>query len=184
MEVAPVAMHTRDNGSVNQHWFNAEDNSDLDTSNESYMSSSDEEEEFPTLLIDGPNNGRISFGGNPQPSLKSGIHVMKEFTREDKALVSRRFEPYFRKIRVDAWDYFHPNNKKIYNRKDWMKLQFDGQIKRCHTMPQNLEELLKLARSRFGVLECILETGQFKPLVTFKSPKMAKHVLIETSIDL
>jgi len=34
------------------------------------------------------------------------------------------------------------------------------------------------------VLKHILITGQFKPLVTYKSPRMAKQVLIETSGDL
>ena len=62
-----------------RNWFNAEDNSDLDTSNESYMSSSDEEED--DLPI---------FGGmTPKPK------TVKELTREDKAILQRRFEPYF-----------------------------------------------------------------------------------------
>jgi len=181
-KVAPAAL-LKEIG-ISEHWYNAEDNSDLDTSNDSYMSSSDDElpeteyEEFHT---------RVSFGSAREPESvgSSGlIKVMKELTREEKALVSRRFEPYFRRIRMDAFDYFRPQNRKVYDRKDWMKLEFDGQIKRCNTTPIRLDELLELARSRFGVLEHILETGQFKPLVTFKSPKMAKLVLIETSSDL
>ena len=44
--------------------------------------------------------------------------------------------------------------------------------------------MIELAKKRFGVLKHILETGQFKPLVTVKSPKMQKAVLIETNGDL
>jgi hypothetical protein len=48
---------------------NVEDNSDFNTSNESYMSD--------------------------EPEDSFDIYKTKELTREEKALVGRRFEPYF-----------------------------------------------------------------------------------------
>ena len=140
-----------------KNWFNAEDNSDFDTSNESYMSSSDDEEEEDLPDFAQNVNERLSFGGS-SAAMRNPMAV-KNLTREDKALLQRRFEPFFQRIRMDASEYFHPNNRRPYDRKGWIKLQFDGQIKRCYRAPANLTELLELARSRFGVLECILETG-------------------------
>jgi len=51
--------------------YNVEDNSDLDTSNESYMSDEDEDAD--------------------------NVQKSKELTREERAIISRRFEPYFLK---------------------------------------------------------------------------------------
>ena len=59
-------------------WYNAEDNSDLDTSNESYMSSSDDDDD----------------------------RNCRELSREEKALFGRRFEPYFYKIRLPSDEFF------------------------------------------------------------------------------
>ena len=97
--------------------------------------------------------------------------------------MSRRCEAYFQRRNIDAWDFFR-QRRKPYERKDWLKLAFDGQVKRCHAKPKGLDELFELARKRFGVLRHILMTGQFKPLLTFKSSRIAKLVLIETTNDL
>lgn len=67
--------------------FNVEENSDLDTSNESYMSSSEE-------LSD----------GEEQESYKN---VQKNvLSREAKALVGRRFSKYFDRIGVLPENYW------------------------------------------------------------------------------
>ena len=67
--------------------FNMEDNSDLDTSNESYMSSSEEE---------------LSDGEEVKQNLKSSTVL----SREAKALVGRRFSKYFDRIGVLPENYW------------------------------------------------------------------------------
>lgn len=73
---------------------------------------------------------------------------MREPNREEKALISRRFEPYFRKRNIDAWDYFRSSNsvRKQYERSDWIKLSFDGRVKRVNMRPGKLDDIYKLAR--------------------------------------
>lgn len=117
--------------------FNVEENEDLNTSNESYMSSSDDEDGNKKVY-------RLTFSA--------------DLTREEKALLSRRFEPYFTRRKIDAWDYFRQRTKE-YNRKEWIKLCFDGLIKRCNQVPKNLGDLIELGKNRFGVFKHILATG-------------------------
>lgn len=64
---------------------NVEDNSDFNTSNESYMSD--------------------------EPEDSFDIYKTKELTREEKALVGRRFEPYFANQRMTSDDYFRKGQK-------------------------------------------------------------------------
>ena len=139
----------------NETWFNAEDNSDFDTSNESYMS-------------DDPDEACV-----PQ----------REFTREEKAIFSRRFEPYFARKRMTSDDYWR-GARVPYARTQWLKLTFDGQTKRCIERPAELNRLLELAKERFGVFRHILASGQFKPFVSFKADKLARFVHIQSSKDL
>ena len=126
-------------GHSDPNWPNFEDNSDLDTSNDSYMSSDDESND-------------------------------KELNREEKAIVSRRFQEYFNKVRVTSDEYWR-NGQKNYNRSEWIKLTFDGQTKRCKVRPSSLEDLLNLAKKRFGVLPFILDTEQFKPIISIRQAK-------------
>ena len=66
-------------GDSMDNWYNVEDNADLDTSNESYMSSSDEEAD--TL--------------NNEHGERFTLNVHKEPTRQEKMLLERRFDAYF-----------------------------------------------------------------------------------------
>lgn len=81
-----------------------EDNSDLDTSNESYISSTDSDDE------EGLNQQR-------QPPL----------TREAKALVGRRFSKYFDRIGMLPENYWRQQgNHPEYDKSRWIKMTFDG----------------------------------------------------------
>lgn len=118
-------------GGGKDSWFNVEDNSDLDTSNESYMSSSSEEEDQSSDL-------RGTFSATPQgvpSSSAKELKQLREFTREEKALVSRRFDPYFDSKRLNSDDFWRQSSKRRYDVKDWIKLTFDSQVKRCNTVP-------------------------------------------------
>ena len=57
-------------------------------------------------------------------------------------------------------------------------------MKRLNQMPEQLEDLYELVKHRFGVFRHILETGQFKPIAVWKSPKLAQSVRLETTADL
>ena len=72
--------------------FNVEDNSDLDTSNESYISSSEEE------LSDGEEDKEDA----KIPGQKKNIVL----TRETKAIIGRRFNKHFDRIGVLAENYW------------------------------------------------------------------------------
>ena len=45
-------------------------------------------------------------------------------------------------------------------------------------------DLIDLAKKRFGVLQHILDTQQFKPIVSFKAPQLSDHILLESTQDL
>ena len=80
-------------------WPNVEANADLNTSNESYMSSDDDEgiEE----------NYRFSLMKMNRQSAPP-----RELSRQEKALVSRRFEPYFRQVfGLTAEEYWRRGRK-------------------------------------------------------------------------
>ena len=62
-----------------------EDNSDYNTSNESFMSDDPEE--------------------------TSNVHKPKDLSREEKALVGRRFELYFNSQRTTSEEYFRKGQK-------------------------------------------------------------------------
>jgi len=62
-----------------------EDNSDFNTSNESFMSDDPEE--------------------------ASNFHLPKDLSREEKALVGRRFELYFNSQRTTSEEYFRKGQK-------------------------------------------------------------------------
>ena len=89
------------------NWVNVEDNDDLNTSNESYISSSSEEDQVE----------RQSFGSLKRPK--------KELTREERALVSRRFELYFNKVKLSPDEYWR-RGKRDYDNRQWLKIEFDG----------------------------------------------------------
>lgn len=171
----------------NLTWYNIEDNSDLNTSNESYMSSSSSDlEEDVDVPSQRDLNGN-SFAGSMM-SLQgakppNNMRMMRKFSRGDQAIAARRFESYFTKLKIEPEDYFK-TERRMYDRKNWIKLCFDGMIKRFNIAPKKIQELYEVASSRFSVLKHILESGQFKPLVTYKSPKMAMQVLLETDNDL
>lgn len=109
--------------------------------------------------------------------------VLKELTREEKSLLGRRFEPYFDKMRISADEYFR-RGRQPFDRAEWIKLTFDGETKRVHKRPKNIEELFEIAKKRFGVLRKILDTEQFKPIASFQHEKIASHVQIESQADM
>ena len=153
--------------------FNVEENSDLDTSNESYISDSEE-------VSDGEEEENKNLSQHDK-TLKESCKVL---SREAKALVGRRFSKYFDRIGVLPENYWRQSHQE-YQRSRWIKLTFDGRTKRYgQKKPKQLEDLLELVKKRFGVLKYILQTGQFKPLMYFKSVKMACNIQIETSTDL
>ena len=87
-----------------QGWYNIEDNSDWQTSDEDFMSSSssqeeeEEEQKMPRA---------VSFGSSTHKAApESSVVAMKELTRVEKAVISQRFEPYFERKKIDAQEYF------------------------------------------------------------------------------
>ena len=110
------------------NWVNIEDNDDLNSSNESYISSSsgDDDEEF---------DSRNTFGSQEPPKQKLLYKEFKDLNREERALVSRRFQPYFNKMNINVDEYWR-RGRRTYDSRQWLKITFDGEMKRIHEAPR------------------------------------------------
>ena len=93
------------------------------------MSSSDDEDDS---SLESEIGNRLSFNPKLAVRPKNNAH---EMTREHKALISRRFDNYFAAKRIYSDDFWKQSDKRNYDPKKWVKLIFDGQVKRCNTLP-------------------------------------------------
>ncbi len=89
-------------------------------------SSSDDEGE---LLADSTPLFGDRFSFNPKTATRpdqSHLGKHKELNREQKALVSRRFDNYFAAKRIYSDDFWKQSDKRDYDPKAWIKICFDG----------------------------------------------------------
>lgn len=62
-------------------------------------------------------------------------------------------------------DFLISRRQSKYEKRKWLKITFDGVVKRFPNPPKDLDKILELARRRFGVLDKVLETGNFKAVI-------------------
>ena len=111
--------------------MNIEDNDDLNTSNESYISSSSDSDQE----LDFRAENRNTFGSQEQPKQKLLYKEYKDLNREERALVSRRFQPYFNKFNISTDEYWR-RGRRTYDNRQWLKITFDGEMKRINEAPR------------------------------------------------
>ena len=81
-------------------------------------------------------------------------------------LLNRCFASYFTRKEFTASEFVSSLAKSAYEKSKWIKVTFDKQTKRFPNPPKDLDQFVDYARTRFSVLDKVLETGNFKSVVS------------------